>query len=123
MLDGPQYPPRDTNRTIIEFCCGNNSLLGQPVMYSKRCHVVRLTEDTADMTTKRGLRYALEAVWVAGSEVLLWGSIPCTGGTPWQHVNVTKEGGQERLEEHRRKWKFLWRHLEMFAFAVHRQGG
>lgn len=34
----------------------------------------------------------------AGLPTLLWASIPCTGGSPWQHVNRTFEGAKSDTE-------------------------
>eukprot|EP00972_Heterocapsa_arctica_P059360 8753698-Heterocapsa_arctica.AAC.1 len=31
---------------------------------------------------------------------LLWVAIPCTGGSPWQHINKLKPVGEANLREH-----------------------
>eukprot|EP00975_Prorocentrum_lima_P027530 5786009-Prorocentrum_lima.AAC.1 len=50
------------------------------------CSVVRLTEET-DMTTSSGLNYAKAMIRAeSGKSIMLWGAIPCTGGSSWQHV-------------------------------------
>ena len=50
------------------------------------CTVVRLTEEQ-DMTTKSGYEYAMDKIReYEGCHISLWGSIPCTGGSPWQYV-------------------------------------
>ena len=67
------------NRTLVEFCCGPNSVLGTPSKASTGCSVIRLTEDD-DVTTKSGLDKAKKAV--KQKPVLLWASMPCTGGCP-----------------------------------------
>ena len=70
------------DRTIIEFCCGSNSVLGQNHPWNKGCRVVRLTKDT-DMITPAGRAYAYEQLsHAAPGKVMLWASIPCTGGCP-----------------------------------------
>ena len=70
-------PLRNEGRVLIEFCCGPDSLLGQSTAASKGCEVVRLTEKE-DVTTEVGLKVALRAA--NKKNVLLWSSIPCTGG-------------------------------------------
>ncbi len=45
-----KLPPL-ANRTRIEFCCGQNSKLGQPRIASEGCDVIRITEDF-DMTVE-----------------------------------------------------------------------
>ena len=52
---------KDLPRTIVEYCCGPNSLMGKNTNKTKNCRVVRLTE-TDDMTTGYGVRKALQAV-------------------------------------------------------------
>jgi len=60
----------EPQRTMIEFCCGLDSLLGQPTKNSMNCEVVRLTKDE-DVTTSSGLSMALQAI--KGPCTLLWG--------------------------------------------------
>jgi hypothetical protein len=91
--DRREYYPR----TIIEFCCGPDSLIGRTTPHSLGCHVVRLTQEE-DVTSNRGLVTAMEAV--DGPNVLLWGSLPCTGGSAWQRINKHRPGGHARLRKH-----------------------
>jgi hypothetical protein len=44
-------PPK---RTLIEVCCGNDSVLGQDSSATQRCRKVRITEDD-DFTSQAGL--------------------------------------------------------------------
>jgi hypothetical protein len=74
----------DKSRTLIEFCCSPDSLLGSITKQSKGCNVVRLTQDI-DVTSDHGLQLAINSI--EGPSTLLWGSIPCTGGCPWQRIN------------------------------------
>ena len=92
----------ETKRTIVEFCCGNNSKMGDPKNCPSDCGVVRLTLDD-DVTTEKGLSKARTAV--KDRNCLLWGSIPCIGGSAWQWVNRRLPGGMKRLRAHRKKWR------------------
>ena len=49
---------------------------------------MRLTK-AIDLTTKEGLEFAKGkiAAWTVNDRILLWSSIPCTGGSQWQYVN------------------------------------
>ena len=38
------WPVATPNRLLIEFCCGSESYLGRRIVYSKGCHVIRITE-------------------------------------------------------------------------------
>ncbi len=118
----------ECHRLFVEFCCGPNSLLGQATPASVGCEVVRCTVDH-DMTTQRGYRHALEAIRrYHPRQVLLWSSIPCTGGSTWQHVNeaMFKENGDmealQRLEGLRATFRLLWQCLAKLANHVLPQG-
>jgi hypothetical protein len=80
----------EPQRTIVEFCCEPDSLMGQPTEASCGCLIVRLTEGD-DMTSQSGMAKAMAALRSAGSSVMLWGSLPCTGGCTWQRVNASRE--------------------------------
>jgi hypothetical protein len=81
------------DRVIIEWCCGNNSLLGQPSKYSPGCKVVRLTIDD-DLRATDGLEKALEIVKrCPRGKTLLWRTMPCAGGSPLQYINRARGVG------------------------------
>ena len=80
--------PNGSNRRLIELCCGESSLLGQKcTSCSKGCGCIRLTQKI-DMTSDAGLAFAL--CQITHAQTLLWCSIPCTGGCPWNRINVQK---------------------------------
>ena len=105
-------------RTIIEYCCGPHSLLGE---YSRPgCTVVRLTEED-DLTTKRGLAVAYAAA--KSPNPLLWCAIPCTGGSSLQNLNKGKKNFKANMRKHRMKFRRLWENFVAVAKAVHASGG
>ena len=57
--------------------------------------------------------------------ILLWGSIPCTGGSLWQRVNAAKNlpHFDERLKDLRRDFEIMFDHFAALARAVHKAGG
>ena len=55
-----------------------------------------------DVTTNAGLKRAVDGVSKPGC--LLWASMPCIGGSPWQHINRHKPGGLEKLDAHIKDW-------------------
>ena len=65
------------DRTLVEFCCGPDSVLGQPTAHNSGCNIIRLTLED-DVTTPKGHAKAMKAV--EGKNCLLWASMPCTGG-------------------------------------------
>ena len=40
--------------------------------------------------------------------VLLWASIPCTGGTAWSHINMNHDTAKEKVKRHRSIYKRIW---------------
>eukprot|EP00972_Heterocapsa_arctica_P085309 12572853-Heterocapsa_arctica.AAC.1 len=49
--------------------------------------------------------------------------MPCTGGSPWQNLNRTREGGEERLMEHRQLFQGIWIAFIRVAQVCNAQGG
>ena len=62
-----------------------------------KCEHIRLTVKE-DVTTPEGRNLAIRAV--RANNTLLWPSMPCTGGSPWQEINKLKPGGLKRLRKH-----------------------
>jgi len=110
----------DKSRTLIEFCCSPDSLLGKVTKQSKRCNVVRLTQDV-DVTSDHGIQMAMNSI--VGPNTLLWGSIPCTGGCPWQRINKNRPGGEAKLRKHVSIFKKIWESFARIARAVVDAGG
>ncbi len=85
--DGSGKVIAGVKRLIMESCCGNESQLGRKWPEARGCEVIRLTEDI-DLTSKSGLDFAKKKIdELPNSNILLWSSIPCTGGSTWQYVN------------------------------------
>ena len=49
------------SRTLIEFCCSPDSLLGKTTRHSKGCNIVRLTQDV-DVTSDHGMQIAMNSI-------------------------------------------------------------
>ena len=88
--------PLNYDRVMVEFCCSPESKLGQAREASKRCHVVRVTEadDATRSKTIQALVSKIHTLCDEGGDtskpLLLFASLPCTGGCPWQRINVEK---------------------------------
>ena len=109
------------NRRIVEFCAGENSRMGlHAAKTSSKCGVIRLTA-REDVTSKEGFSRAAHAV--QADNVLLWASMPCTGGSPWQHINKHKPGGGERLRQHIHNFKDIWKSFVPIALECNKHGG
>ena len=114
-----------SNRRLLEFCCSEDSILGNMKYVQIGCHIVRLTEKH-DLTTDEGMRVAINAVENTpdGMYLHLWGSLPCTGGSTWQRINRTKGPETvEKIEEHVKKVRELLPNFCRVAEAVLRKRG
>ncbi len=87
---GHIIPTGACTRSLIELCCSLDSRLGASCPASSDCARYRFTEQE-DLTTASGLRAALVAVHEsqrrAKGHLLIWVSIPCTGGCTWNRIN------------------------------------
>ena len=96
------------NRRIVEYCCGRNSLLGRPRLSADGCEVVRITADD-DVTTPKGKRKVIDAIRNTSLPVLLWVSIPCTGGSPFLNISRKKGKANRKLLAKRvRDYRHIW---------------
>ena len=108
-------------RRIVEFCCGKHSRIGARAPAD--CEVIRLTI-TDDLTTQAGLQKALSAVTAPGVPTLLFGAIPCTGGSPYQFLNWRLgPATRAKIRKHRAIFRLLWRHFCIVADACLANGG
>ena len=95
-----------SDRKLVEYCCGPDSLLGRQTGEQSGYAVVRLTAEQ-DMTTLSGMEYAKKEIESTpkGQYIHLWSSMPCAAGSPWQHMNVHRHPSalikiQKDLETH-----------------------
>ena len=103
------------SRVLIEFCCGPDSKLGdRSRKFSKDCSVIRCTEerDVTSRSNRMDIRNevirAIECSTVQPCPVLIWISIPCTGGTTWSYVNLQHESAKLKVEYHRHVFEKIW---------------
>ena len=73
------------NRTLIEVCCGPDSDASKSKSVNESCECIRITESD-DYTSESGLDKTNNAI--IDALVLLLIALPCTGGCPWQRINV-----------------------------------
>ena len=73
--------------------------MGDPKHEEYGCTVTRLTLND-DLTTEAGFARGEKAVRDNPGS-LLWGSIPCTGGSPWQSINGKTPVGRKRVKRYK----------------------
>ena len=79
-----------------------------------------------DMTTDSGLKFAMNAIDETPKEqyLHLWASLPCTAGSPWQHMNRHRNpGAEEKIEQQKDIMKKLLRNFILVADRIAERGG
>ena len=103
------------DRLLIEFCCSADSKLGQMRSESKGCKVIRVTINE-DATTSKCMKWLDKEINTfkrqhPQAKVLLYGSLPCTGGSPWGNVNKQTEEGLERIKGQQKEFTKLFKNF------------
>ena len=113
-----------SDRRLVGFCCSEDSVLGQPKFVRAGCRVFKLTI-VDGLTTDAGLQAALRAVTNAapGEYINLWASLPCTAGSPWQHLNNKYPSALKKIEKNMDIFVKLIENFEKVAKEVVEQGG
>ena len=76
------------------------------------------------MTTEAGLTKALAAVSIPGVPTLLFGSLPCIGGSAYQRLNWHRgPKAQAKILAHWTEFDKLWEHYVLVADACRANGG
>ena len=112
--------------TMFEFACSVDSQMGRTLADYDLNHVRLCKEyvDLLDPDVVEQLEYQIrQAAEVAPP--YLWASIPCTSGSPWQHLNAHKGGKafKKRLAQQVYKSKQLFKVFEKIANLVRTLGG
>ena len=112
-------------RTLIEFCCGPDSKLGQTqtIKHAKGCTVIRVMVEH-DVATKEGLQFVLDIINKCdGPSTYMWASMPCTGGTTWNHMNGRTPEGLAKIEAHVKTFGLIFSAFVTCARALSAKGG
>ena len=112
--------------TMFEFACSFDSQMGKTNADLDINHVRLCKEmvDLLDPSVVEQLEYQIrEAAKVAPP--YLWASIPCTSGSPWQHLNAHKGGKafKKRLAQQLYKSRQLFKVFVKIANLVRTLGG
>ena len=112
---GPVNP-----RTIIEFCCEEDSRIGETA--PPGCAVQRLTKRDK-VESRAGFKKCSQLISRANTPTLLWGSMPCTGGCAYSHVNLSRGGSAaEKVMAERDLFDGIWHSFEKAAKAAAAKG-
>ena len=116
--------PLNYDRVMVEFCCSPESKLGQAREASNKCHVVRVTE-ADDATKSKTIQALVSKIHTLCDEgggsgsskpLLLFASLPCAGGCPWQRINIEKN--PELVKSHQELFIKLFRSFQSLCRMV-----
>ena len=120
LSQAPATPAKACDRFLVEFRCSEDSKLSELRTASKGCHCIRVT-DALDATRARTLKHVVEQITTLAArdeggvttkpKVLIFASLPRTGGCTWQRINSMTEQGGERVESHKQLFRKLFRPL------------
>ena len=119
----PAVTAKPQRRIIfVEFCTNPDSKIGKHA--PPGVEVVRLTIQD-DLTTPKGLAKAMDAVNTPNAIIILFGALPCIGGSQWQRLNWHRGNADTRAKilEHRRIFEILWRNFVIVAKRCLALGG
>jgi hypothetical protein len=91
------------------------------------CEIRRLTVNN-DLRNRSGLKAAYRAITGASSDMLIWASIPCAGGSQLIHVNRAiaakhdRPSTIEKIEQHVRDFQKIWKNVVKVAQRASRKG-
>eukprot|EP00972_Heterocapsa_arctica_P001538 221784-Heterocapsa_arctica.AAC.1 len=60
---------------------------------------------------------------VRAPNCLLWASMPCLGGSPWQNLNRLRTGGRAKVDAHIHLFDQIWAKLTRVALECLKHGG
>ena len=105
---------------MVEICTSDDAVLGQETKQSEGCKKLRITKQI-DFTKKSGVEAACNAIY--GPYDVVFMSLPCVGGCPWNYVNAIK--GPEAVRRIRGYWALfgvLWRGVEKVLALAFEKG-
>ena len=109
-------------RRLVEVCCGANSILGQPGLYTHGVEHIRVTEHD-DTLSEKGQFKTFGACNHPG--VLVWITLECVGGSPRNHYNwvVWSTQTQLKIVAHINKFYEMFPVIDHAAEIARKNGG
>ena len=124
MLHQRVDPPSLNQLPLKSLCCSPNSKFSDTSMaVTDGCRIVQFTEKHNPLDEKyRDYVADIVNTFPGGKPVLLWLSLPCTGGTSWSFVNLKVPSAAKKVLRHVKLFKKLWKAVAGAAAAGSRVG-
>ena len=110
----------DTTWTIILLCTEKDSLMVKHNPFGERCKIVEITEHD-DFTSEGGYQKVVDAL--RSPNVVIFSSLPCTGGSLWQIPNKKHPACRRLIAKHHKLFNALFEKLLRLYREVDRRGG
>ena len=113
----------EPQRLLIEVCCDPQSKLSNKTRAASRgCEVLQFTRDN-DLNKPANRRKMAREIKSflrthPVSAVLIWASLPCTGGTPWSFVNLKNPVARRKVLAHIKEFDKLWKSFVEFLEMI-----
>ncbi len=75
------------------------------------------------MTVEDNIAHLVDQIVLFDGPTLLWFSLPCTGGCPYNAIHNNNLGGQDQIDSHAATFLLLSAAYKQVADAVLAQGG
>jgi hypothetical protein len=107
--------------TVILLCTEKDSFMRQYNPHEDQCKIVEITEED-DFRMHTGDGYEKVADALRSENCVIFASLPCTGGSPWQYLNQRKPACRRLLRKHLKLFGQLFDSL-LHLFQEFRQVG
>ena len=114
----------DRKNVFIEFACAPDSTLCQ-LCEDYSIPSIRLSKDNTDLLDPNVIDQLIGQIEGCDGRPNLWTSIPCTSGSPCQHVNRSQYGDSFRGKLRKQEWESrkMFKHFIRVAETVLEKGG
>jgi hypothetical protein len=93
--------------TIILVCTDKDSFMCQTNPFGSRCRIIEVTEQD-DFRKDEGTGYNKVVEALQQPNCVVFASLPCTGGSPWQIVNKRHPACRRLLKKHHKLFNELF---------------
>ena len=124
-LGGPEAVVNNTefDRCLVEVCCSPESKLSDKSRRAAEgCRVLQFTLQNNINEEHNRIEIASVLNGLPRTcPVLVWTSIPCTGGTTWTYVNMKHRTARLKVLKNKAAFKKIWKSFEDFMKLLDRE--
>jgi len=88
-----------TRAHSLNFVGFEDSRLGNSKFHRGACRVVKITVEL-DARSHKAMELIRLVCHQSKGRIVIWASLPCTGGCTWNYINRLNPGGEQKIDEH-----------------------